>query len=128
MRDRTNIDTFHPSNPRLIVYFYKALGGGQPVREWLLSLSVLDRRAIGTDIKLVQFAWPIGMPLVRSLGYELFEIRTSLQDRAARVIFYLDGAKMVLLHGFIKKQQKTAKEDLRISVARLRLYRKGGAR
>ena len=128
MRYRTNIDTFCPSKPRLTVYFYKALGGGQPVREWLLSLAAMDRRAIGTDIKLVQFAWPIGMPLVRSLGYELFEVRTSLQDRAARVIFYLDGAKMVLLHGFIKKQQKTGKEDLRISVARLRLYRQGGAR
>lgn len=127
MRDSTNIDTFNPSNPRLTVYFYKAPGGGQPVREWLLSLAVLDRRAIGTDIKLVQFAWPLGMPLVRSLGYELFEVRTGLQDRAARVIFYLDGAKMVLLHGFIKKQQKTAKEDLRISVVRLRLYRQGNA-
>ena len=69
MRYRTNIDTFNPSNPRLTAYFYKAPGGGQPVREWLLSLAVLDRREIGTDIKLVQFALPIGMPLVRSLGY-----------------------------------------------------------
>ena len=128
MRYRTNVDTFGLSKPRLTVYFYKSLGGGQPVREWLLSLAVFDRRAIGTDIKLVQFAWPIGMPFVRSLGHELFEVRTSLQDRAARVIFYLDGAKMVLLHGFIKKQQKTAKEDLRIAVARLRQYRQGSAR
>jgi len=35
------------------------------------------------------------------------------QNRIARVLFYIDKKdRMVLLHGFIKKTQKTPEEDL----------------
>jgi phage-related protein len=45
------------------------------------------------------------------------EVRTSLgQKRIARVLFYIDKkARMVLLHGFIKKTQKTPDEDLELA-------------
>jgi phage-related protein len=44
----------------------------------------------------------------------IYEVRTSLaQNRIARVLFYIDKkGRMVLLHGFIKKTQKTPDEDL----------------
>jgi len=48
------------------------------VHEWLKGLEREDRKAIGEDIKDVEFSWPIGMPLVRSLGRELWEARSSL--------------------------------------------------
>lgn len=53
---------------RLPARFYRSDSGREPVREWLQSLDAVDRRIIGEDIKDVEFAWPIGMPLVRSLG------------------------------------------------------------
>jgi len=45
------------------------------------------------------------------------EIRTHLtQDRIARVLFYIDAnGRMVLLHGFIKKTQKTPLNDLELA-------------
>jgi phage-related protein len=88
------------------------------VREWLRSLSPIeDRKQIGVDIKTVEFGWPIGMPVCRPLGAGLYEVRSSLsQNRIARVLFYIDAkGRMVLLHGFIKKTQKTSPADLELA-------------
>jgi len=73
---------------RLPARFYRSDSGREPVRQWLKSLEAQDRKIIGEDIKDVEFSWPIGMPLVRSLGRELWDVRSSLPPgRLARVIF-----------------------------------------
>ena len=76
-----------------------------------------DRKRIGEDIKTVEFGWPIGMPVCRPLIDTIYEVRTNLaQNRIARVLFYIDRrGRMVLLHGFIKKTQKTPAEDLELA-------------
>jgi phage-related protein len=77
------------------------------VREWLKNLELEDRKIIGEDIKDVEFSWPLGVPLVRSLGRELWEVRSRLpQGRIARVVFCVEKQKMILLHGFIKRVKK----------------------
>lgn len=102
------------------VRFYRTPGGSEPVRQWLLDLSREDRLAIGTDIKTVEFGWPVGLPVCRSLGEGLWEVRSSLCGRIARVLFCIGGDTMWLLHGFIKKQQKTPPEDLELARKRMR--------
>jgi phage-related protein len=57
------------------------------VRAWLLTLPKSERVEIGGDIQAVQFGWPLGLPLVRHLQGDLWEVRTSLSNRIARVIF-----------------------------------------
>lgn len=104
---------------RLQVVFYRTAHGSEPVREWLKSLSPADKRIIGEDIKTVQFGFPIGMPLVRKLEAGLWEVRSSLPNRIARVIFTVEDGLMILLHGFIKKSQKTSPEDLQLARERL---------
>jgi phage-related protein len=106
---------------RLPAAFYALPSGRQPVREWLRSLDSEDRKIIGEDIKDVEFAWPIGMPLCRSLGHGLWEVRSTLpQNRIARVLFCIRESRMVLLHGFIKKSQKTPAADLALAVHRMK--------
>lgn len=103
---------------RVPAIFFRTEAGGEPLREWLKSLpSPADRKLIGEDIKTVEFGWPVGMPVCRSLGDGICEIRTHLtQDRIARVLFYIDAkGRMVLLHGFIKKTQKTPLNDLELA-------------
>ena len=107
--------------PILSVAFFRTASGNEPVREWLKSLPREERRIIGEDIKTVQFGWPLGMPLVRKLDKALWEVRSRLSNRIARVIFTGGEGRMVLLHGFIKKSQKTPQEDLELAKARLRL-------
>ena len=109
------------TEPILSVAFFRTTSGNEPVREWLKSLPREERRIIGEDIKTVQFGWPLGMPLVRKLDKGLWEVRSRLPDRIARVIFTTGDGRMVLLHGFIKKSQKTPREDLELARTRLRL-------
>ncbi|MEJ2748726.1 MAG: type II toxin-antitoxin system RelE/ParE family toxin [Anaerolineae bacterium] len=104
---------------RLQVVFYRTELGNEPVREWLKSLSSEDRKIIGEDIKTAQFGWPLGMPLIRKLDGGLWEVRSRLPNRIARVIFTVESDVMVLLHGFIKKSQKTPASDLTLAKQRL---------
>ena len=104
---------------RLPARFYRSGTGREPVREWLKRLDAGDRRIIGEDIKDIEFSWPIGMPLVRSLGREIWEVRSNLlHERIARVLFCAERECMVLLHGFIKKTQRTPKQDIDLAIKR----------
>jgi phage-related protein len=77
------------------------------------GLDRADRKILGDDISLVEFGWPLGMPLCRALGLGLWEVRSDVTDgKIARVIFCVAKERMVLLHGFIKKSQKTPKSAL----------------
>ena len=106
---------------RLPARFYRSDSGREPVREWLKSLDLADRKVIGEDIKDVEFSWPIGMPLVRSLRNGLWEVRSALpHGRIARVLFCLAGEQMVLLHAFIKKTQKTPPQDMDLALKRMK--------
>ena len=104
----------------LRVKFYQTSSGREPVREWLNALAAPDRKAIGNDIKTVQFGWPLGMPLVRKLAPSLWEARVQITDGIARILFTVVGANMVLLHGFVKKSQKTPTSDWALARQRLR--------
>lgn len=108
---------------RLQVYFFKTANGRQPVREWLKELPRQDRKIIGDDLKTAQFGWPLGMPLIRKLDVRLWEVRSKLDKRIARIIFTVDNDKMVLLHGFIKKSQKTPTHELELARQRLKMLR-----
>jgi phage-related protein len=110
--------------PTLGARFFKTDAGTEPVRNWLKDLPVVERKAIGEDIKTVQFGWPLGMPLVDHLEGGIWEVRTRLSTRIARVLFVLDGDTMVLLHGFIKKEQKTPKPELDLAKDRLKLLKR----
>ncbi|MEQ9813268.1 MAG: type II toxin-antitoxin system RelE/ParE family toxin [Azospirillaceae bacterium] len=101
--------------------FFQQQGGSEPVRDWLLTLSPGDRKAVGDDIRTAEFGWPVGMPLCRPIGKGLWEVRTNISDgRIARVLFCVHGGGMVLLHGFIKKTRKTPQADLDLARMRMR--------
>ncbi|MGE0109815.1 MAG: type II toxin-antitoxin system RelE/ParE family toxin [Bdellovibrionales bacterium] len=103
--------------------FFRSESGKEPVKDWLLSLSVHDRKVIGDDIRAVEFGWPIGMPLCRSINgvRGLWEIRIDLsQGRIARVFFCAHKGSMVLLHGFIKKSQKTPEKEIALATKRMK--------
>ena len=111
------------TDPILDVLFFQTTREKEPVREWLRSLSAEDRKAIGEDIKLTQFRWPLGMPIVRKINPGLWEVRSRLRNgRIARIFFTVVGHDMILLHGFEKKSQKTPLEDLELAQKRKKFY------
>jgi len=107
--------------PRKIpVVFYQTPAGAEVVLSWLRSLDLVDRNIVGQDLMRVQFRWPIGMPLCRPLGGGLWEVRSDLtSNRIARLLFCFVDGRIVALHGFVKKTQKTP--DVELKLARKRM-------
>lgn len=101
--------------PIIDIVFFRTESGQEPVRDWLKSLSKVDKRVIGADLKTVQYGWPIGIPVVRKLEAGLWEVRSRLDRRIARILFTVTDGRMILLHGFIKKSQKTPADDLALA-------------
>lgn len=106
--------------PRLGCRFYRTDAGVEPVREWLRGLDADVRTEIGSDIKKVQWRWPLSKPLVDSFGEGLYEVRSSYDKNIYRVLFCIEGSTMVLLHGFMKKTQSTPKQDKELAIKRQR--------
>jgi Phage derived protein Gp49-like (DUF891) len=78
---------------RVPAIFYRTEAGNEPVREWLKAMSVEDRRRIGEDLKSVEFGWPLGMPVCRSLGGGLHEVRTDRrQPDGTRLLLHRSAA------------------------------------
>ena len=106
---------------KLPAAFYRSPGGAEPVREWLLALTPEDRRIVGQDVGTVEFGWPVGMPVCRSLGDGLWEVRSHLSDgKIGRVVFCITAGQMVLLHGFVKKTQKTPDKERNLALKRIK--------
>ena len=105
---------------RLDVRFYRSIRGLEPARDWLMQLPLSDRKAIGDDIRIVQLRWPIGMPLVRKMETGLWEVRSDLDQRIARILFTVVARQMIVLHGFIKKSRVAPTTDLNVARRRLR--------
>ena len=107
-----------PNRP-LPVVFYRSEKNNEPVRDWLKGLPRDERKIIGENIKEIQFGWPIGMPLVKKIEPELWEVRSRLYGRIARIILTVHDNTIILLHGFIKKSQKMPVSDKRLAKKRL---------
>ena len=106
---------------KLPARFYETASGNKPVREWLLEQNQDDRRTVGHDIQTAEFGWPLGMPTCRPLGNGWWEVRSNMSDdRVGRVIFCISHGAMVLLHGFVKKTQKTPKAEIELAHRRRR--------
>ncbi len=87
----------------------------------MLSLGKKDRYEIGKDMQKVEFGWPMGRPSCAPLGGGLWEVRSSLDgNRIARVLFAISDGDMILLHGFIKKTQKTPADALTVARSRMK--------
>ena len=108
--------------PILTVFFYKTESGREPVRDWIKALSLEDKKEMGQDIKTAQFGWPMGMPLIRKLEKDLWEVRSNIKDGIARTFFTIDGNEMVLLHAFVKKSHATPQAELDLARKRKGKY------
>ena len=115
-----------PNPSKIDLYFYATESGNEPVRDWLLALDISERREIGLDLQRVQYRWPVGMPLCKSLGKGLWEVRTSLSNgKIARVFICFHDDELFALHGIIKKTQKTPETDLKLALKRMKEVQNG---
>ncbi len=95
------------------------------MREWLKELDAEDRTVIGQDLMRVQYRWPVGMPLCRPLSKGLWEVRSSLAgNHLARVLLFVEDGRIGVVHGFIKKTQRTPADAIALADKRMKEMRK----
>ncbi|MDO5685890.1 MAG: type II toxin-antitoxin system RelE/ParE family toxin [Neisseria sp.] len=111
------------NQPILSVRFFRTASGKEPVREFLRELTAENRKHVGEDIKTAQFGWPLGMPLIRKLAPDLWEVRSDINDGIVRVLFTVVEQEMILLHGFVKKTQKIPANELKTASVRLKQFK-----
>ena len=79
----------------------------------------LQARYRALTVRMEEYGPNLGMPHTRALGNGLFEIRAKAEEGIGRVFFCtVVGRKIVILHSFIKKTDKTPKRELNIALTR----------
>lgn len=78
-------------------------------------------RYLGLTDLLLEFGSNLGLPHTKSMGKGLFELRVKSTEGIARVFFCTKvGKKIIMLHSFIKKSQKTPKREIKIAQNRMK--------
>lgn len=108
---------------QLEVVFFKNENDNQPCRDFILSLNRDGKREISITIFTVQQGFPMGLPLVRKIEADLWEIRIKLSMGICRIFFTISGSLIILLHDFIKKSQKTPLNELNTARTRLNQFK-----
>jgi phage-related protein len=68
----------------------------------------------------------LGMPHTKAMGDGLFELRLKAGEGIARVFYCTRvGRRIVMLHQFIKKTDRTPPKELRIARARMKEFENG---
>jgi phage-related protein len=89
----------------------------QSINDWPIGIRAYYARV--TE-RMVIFGPNLGMPFTRSMGTGLFEIRARGKEGIGRAFFCtMVDQRIVVLHAYIKKSQKTPKKDLDIAHRRM---------
>ena len=99
------------------IVFYDKPDGSEPVKEFLLSVDLKMRAKILRTIDLLaENGTTLRMPYSEHLEDGIFEIRVKSGSDISRVLyFFVIGRKIVLTNGFVKKTQKTPKNEIELA-------------
>jgi len=85
-----------------------------------LPNTLLARYLHLTDLML-EFGSNLGMPHTKAIEGGLFELRVKGKEGIARIFYCTKvGKRIVMLHMFIKKRQKTPKKELKLAIQRMK--------
>lgn len=98
------------------VIFFREKSGREPIAEFLDGLPEKPLGKIFRDIEtLAKHPHDLREPYAKHLEGSLWELRTRFSTNVYRIIYCIRDEKIILLHGFVKKTQKTPLRDLEIA-------------
>ncbi|WP_109078505.1 type II toxin-antitoxin system RelE/ParE family toxin [Aggregatibacter kilianii] len=94
--------------------FYETQLGRCPVAEFINDLPAKLQAKALHDLDLLQeFGNKLSMPYSKAMRSGIFELRITQSTNAARIFyFFTQGENIIITNGFIKKTQKTPKNEL----------------
>lgn len=101
--------------------FYRDERGRAPVDEFMQGLEPAMRRKVTRNLaELERLGFQLGMPLARPIrGHSFWELRVQAAGNIVRIFYFLvTGRRIILLHGFLKKDQRTPQAELAIAAKR----------
>lgn len=103
------------------IEYYKTANGESPIKGFIGGLDVKVQNKIFDVLDLLkEFGINLGMPHSKKLaGTPLWELRILGSDNIRILYITQRGKTFLLLHGFLKKKQKTDKKELRMALNRL---------
>jgi phage-related protein len=105
--------------------FFRTESGRVPVREFLDDLSVAERARVIRDLETLKaFGLELNAPLVKSIKGKLWELRTTGRNQHRILYFAVSGKRLVLLHGFTKKTQKTPAGEITKALRRMAIFQR----
>lgn len=105
--------------------YYESSGGNIPVFDFIEGLSPTAKSKVSNTLDLLtEYGIRLGPPHIKKVvGTELWELRILGGDSIRIFYITISGRKFLLLHGFIKKIQKTPKKEIKIALGRLKEYK-----
>jgi len=99
---------------------YETERGDQPVAEFLDSLEPkMNAKLVGMMELLEELGTALREPYTAALSDGIFELRCKQGSSITRVLFFFYvGRRIVVTNGFVKKTQKTPREEIRLAKER----------
>ena len=109
---------------RLSSYYFTFSSGRSPVREFIDALDVKSQvKFFFVRGLLEEFGHRLPQPHAKYLGDHIFEIRFTGSEGAIRVLyFFYHQDKVILTNGFIKKSNKTPRNEKQTAFARRKQF------
>ncbi len=108
------------------IIFYEKEDGTVPVQTFLDELPIKHRAKALRDIDILErYGTALTEPHVKHIQGELWELRIKFASDISRLFYFIHvGNNIVLLHGFVKKSQKTPDREIRTAYSYLEDYRR----
>lgn len=99
---------------KYVIEFYSSENGVKPAQDFL---DILDSKMLAKIFKITdlleKFGSNVRMPYSEYLEDGIYEIRTKQGNNITRVLyFFVNGRKIILTNGFVKKTQKTPRKEI----------------
>lgn len=102
------------------ILFFETNRGERPVKEFIKSLSSSTIAKVTSTINLLEQYGPLlNMPHSKKVIGEIYELRIRGREEV-RIFYAFRGNKIILLHAFQKKSQKTPAKEIKLALVRLK--------
>ncbi|MBI4847534.1 MAG: type II toxin-antitoxin system RelE/ParE family toxin [Nitrospirae bacterium] len=103
------------------VEYYRGKDGKEPASDFLESLSTDARAKVFRLIKLLKdYGVLLKEPYTKQIKGKIRELRIKDSQGAVRILYFtFTGKRFILLHGFIKKTDKTPEREIEIAEKRM---------